>query len=367
VPGAKGWVLVTDGGSGGSRDALAAVRALAAAGYSPAVTVSGSPGPTPSRFARRRLRMPGVDDPRFVDELRSARVRGGYLAIVPASEDALTALGVSVPELLDKVGLERAARRVGLEVPPGRTFADTRELLHAAAELDYPVVVKPRTRRYLAFRAGSPRDLRAAPADGGPVLVQPYLAHGLRAVSGVMHEGKLAAAVHERWLRIWPYPCGLASAAITTEPDVELEQRLAALLQGHEGIFCAQLAGPYLLDVNLRIHSSHPLAVAAGVNLIAIACDLERGEAVAPVRARPGSTYRWIEGDVRHVVGALRSGRMSPLEALGALRPRRATAHSTESLLDPGPLLARLWYGVRRANLSEQERARPRAAGRAGA
>ena len=35
------WVLISEGGSGESRAAVAAVRALATEGYKPAVTVSG--------------------------------------------------------------------------------------------------------------------------------------------------------------------------------------------------------------------------------------------------------------------------------------------------------------------------------------
>ena len=364
----RGRVLVTDGGTGGSRDSVAAVRALHAAGYAPAVAVSsGRSWPAPSRYARRRITVPPAADPGYAAALRSEADAGGYVAVVPTSEAALSALGVALPHLLDKISLARAAEDVGLAVPPQRAFESTSELLAAADDLTYPVVVKPTTRRYLAFRAASPDGLRRAPLDGGATLVQPWLGDGLRALSGVMWRGRLVAAVHERWLRIWPYPCGLASAAETVTPDAELEQRVAELLRGYDGVFCAQLAGPHLFDLNLRIHSSHPLAVAAGVNLIALYCDLVRGESVAPLRAVPGFFYRWLEGDVRHLVGAVRARRMSARAAAAALRPRLGTAHSIESLRDPVPMLSRLWYGVRRVHMDEVERrleARPQAPSR---
>jgi predicted ATP-grasp superfamily ATP-dependent carboligase len=245
---------------------------------------------------------------------------------------------------------------VGLEVPPERAFSGTEELLAAAPELDFPVVVKPRTRRYLAFRADRPADLERVPEDGGPLVVQPFVTEPLHAVSGVLSRGRLVAAAHERWLRIWPYPCGLACAAETVRADPDVERRLTALLKDHEGLFCAQFAGPYIFDVNLRIHSSHPLAVAAGANLVGLWCDLAAGREVSEVRARPGHFYRWLEGDLRHVAQAVRSGRMSLPEAARALRPRADTAHSTESLLDPGPMLSRLWYSARRAHLSPERR-----------
>ena len=50
-----------------------------------------------------------------------------------------------------------------------------------------------------------------AGADG-PVLVQPYLTAGIRAVAGVAWHGRLAAAVHQRYLRSWPPACGTSSA-----------------------------------------------------------------------------------------------------------------------------------------------------------
>jgi hypothetical protein len=356
LTGRRGWVLVTDGGTGGSRDALAATRALHRAGYRVALTVSGRSWPAPSRYAARRVPVPPVASGRFAEAIRNELERAGYPAVVPASEAALAALGVGAPHLLDKLSFAAAARAAGLEVPPERSFDSTESLLAAQDELDYPVVVKPRTRRYLAFRAQGPSDLRRAPEDGGPAIVQPFVEDGLHAVSGVVAGGRLVAVVHERWLRIWPYPCGLACAAETTAGELDVEERLVALLHGYDGIFCAQFVGPYVFDVNLRIHSSHPLAVAAGANLIAIACDVARGDPVPLRRGAPGFFYRWLEGDVRHAAQAVSAGRMSLVQAARALAPRRGAAHSTESLRDPGPMLSRLWYAARRVKLSADER-----------
>jgi hypothetical protein len=190
-------------------------------------------------------------------------------------------------------------------------------------------------------------------ADDGAVVVQPYVDEPLRAVAGIVWCGQLIAAVHEQWIRIWPRQCGLASAAQTVAPDAELESRLLALLAGYEGLFCAQFVGDYLIDLNLRIHSSHSLAVAAGVNLVALYCDLLRGLDVAPVRGRPGAFYRWLEGDLRHVVTAARDGEITVPQAIRALRPRRGAAHSTESLSDPGPMAQRIMAGMARRVLRQ--------------
>ena len=351
------WVLVTDGGSGGSRDCVACVRALAAGGYLPAVTVSRSGSPLrPSRYSVKRVSVPAVWEQGYAEAVHNELVSGDYLTVLPASEEALVALGAPAAHLSDKVGLEQAARKAGLAVPESRAFDSFGELLSAGDDLDYPVIVKPTIRRYKAFRAASRVELERSRVDDGPVVVQRYVEEGLRAVAGVMWRGRLLAAAHERWLRIWPVDCGLACAAETVAPNADLEKRLTDLLSGYDGIFVAQFAGPYLFDVNLRVHSTHPLAVAAGVNLVALYCDLLRGKEVVPVRARPGAFYRWLEGDVRHIARAVRQGRLGAGSAARALLPRWDAAHSTESLRDPGPLLSRLWYAARRIHMPEDAR-----------
>jgi predicted ATP-grasp superfamily ATP-dependent carboligase len=235
-------------------------------------------------------------------------------------------------------------------------FRSSSELLDASGDLPYPVVVKPATKEpgslAAAFRADSPAAVEAGPRSKAVVVVQPFVPEPLWAVAGVVHEGRLVAAVHQRYLRTWPSACGTASAAVTAPPNREVEERLPALLAPYEGVFQVQFAGRFLLDVNPRIYGSLPLAVAAGTNLPAIWCDLVGGTGggdAATVRARPGVFYRWLEGDVRNLVEAARRGDVTPAAALARLRPRRGTAHSTEAIADPGPMLARLGYAVRRA------------------
>jgi hypothetical protein len=339
----KEWVLVTADGPQ-LRDPLVAIRALAAAGYRPALAVScGSNIATSSRYCLRRIDVPRCDDPGFVEAIRREMDRGPYLTVLPASEAALLALGVSTPDLVDKVKLAQAAEAAGIASPPSRTFLSASELLDAADDLHYPVIVKPSVHRSNAAWVESPADLRGAVVQDGPVMVQPFL-QDLNAVSGVVWKGRLVAAVHERWFRIWKYRCGVASAAVTVPADIDREQRMLRLLDGYEGYFHAQFAGPYLLDLNLRVHTSHPMAMAAGVNLVGVYCDLLRGVNVPSVRGRPGVYFRWLEGDIRHLGKAVRHRDMSIRSAIAALRPRRGTAHSTESIVDPVPMISRMRY-----------------------
>jgi predicted ATP-grasp superfamily ATP-dependent carboligase len=135
---------------------------------------------------------------------------------------------------------------------------------------------------------------------------------------------------------------------VSVAPDRALEEGLLRLLDGRDGIFMAQLVDDVLLDLNPRVYGSLPLAVAAGVNLAALWCDLARGIDVPARRGRAGVTYRWLEGDVRHVLAQTKARAMTTGDALRALRPRRGVAHPVASLRDPGPLLARLRFSLGR-------------------
>jgi hypothetical protein len=346
------WVLVADT-YGQSRAALAAVRALAAGGYRPAATTGLRRSlAASSRHCARRVTIPMVTEPGYAEAsfgraVREEQERHPYLAVLPTSDAAVLALGASGGPLVDKASLSASAEKAGLLAPPTRLFASGQELLDTAADLEYPVAVKPRVSRWAPFRADGPGDLAEARWRPGEIIVQPWVPDALRAVGGLMWNGDLVAAVHQRYLRTWPPDCGTSSAAETVLPDPAVESKLATLLVEHEGVFQAQLAGPFLLDVNPRPYGSLPLAVAAGVNLVARYCDLLRGRPVARVRARAGVFYRWTEGDLRRLWQDVRHGRTGAWSAIRELRPRRGAAHSTESLWDPGPMLARLWFAAR--------------------
>jgi predicted ATP-grasp superfamily ATP-dependent carboligase len=337
-------VLVTDGGTGQGRSALAAVRGLAAAGYRAAVTTSGDHSiAASSRFCDRRVSVPGVDDPRYADAINAELAASPYLAVLAASDRSLLALGLAEDTLIDKSSMAKAAAAVGLATPDGRTYATLAELHDDVAALPYPAVIKPSISRFTAKRVDRPADVERIDDVEGPFLVQPFIDAPLRSIGGVMWEGRLVAAVHQRYLRTWPAWCGGASAAETVGPDLELEERTRELLEEHAGIFHLQLAGGLLLDVNPRIYGSHPLAQRAGVNLVGLTCDLLRGSPPPPavLRCAPGVFYRSLEGDIRNRAHELRRGRIGVVEAASSLLPRRGTAHGPESLTDPGPMLAR--------------------------
>jgi hypothetical protein len=352
-----GLVLVTDGDQGQGRSAIAAVRALAAGGCAGRRDGLGQVRP---RVEVAVLPAAGRDATGVVTGLRDA-VRaelgsGEYLGVMPASDAALVALGCPGASFLDKVELGAARACCRPPTVPAEVFPSADRLRERGGELTFPVVVKPAgvevgRPKLAAVRLDDARDLTSLPADSGRLLVQPVVAGPMMAVAGVVWGGRLVAAVHQRYERTWPVACGTASSAVTIEPDVELERRLTRLLRGFDGIFQAQFVGGRLIDLNPRVYGSLPLAVAASVNLPAIVCTLASGTSGAShpeVRGRAGVRYRWLEGDLRHLIHAVRHRSLAPSEALAALRPRLGTAHSVTSLRDPGPVVARLAYASSR-------------------
>jgi predicted ATP-grasp superfamily ATP-dependent carboligase len=291
--------------------------------------------------------VPRVAEPGFADAVQAELAARPYIAVLAATDATLLALGAPVGHLVNKVELAERAEHVGLPVPPTRVFASGEEMM-AADDLEFPAVLKPALSNPFnpARLLESRDDIDTAPLGQGPLLVQPYLRENLRAVAGVLWEGRLVAAAHQRYVRTWPVDCGTACAAFSVEADVELEHCLIRLLDGYEGIFQAQLAGDRLLDLNPRVYGSLPLAVAAGANLPAIYCELLSGKEVRSVRGGPGIFYRWLEGDVRHIASSVRDGRIGFFSALRSLRPHRKTVHSTESLRDPMPMVARLRHAA---------------------
>jgi predicted ATP-grasp superfamily ATP-dependent carboligase len=347
-------VVVSDHVDGRSRSAVAAVRALGTAGYRPVVTVSGRRSAAAvSRSCAGVLHTPRPGTAGYREAVEEYADAHGAAPVVAASDAVLVALGRPGADLVDKAVLAKRAVAAGLRVPPTRDFVNGTAVLAAADDLRYPMVVKAVVKTLpseVAHRVDSAHELTAAvTALSGPVVVQPFVEGTMRAVGGVIRDGRLLAVVHQRYVRIWPPDAGTASAAITTDPDLELEARLPELLDGHDGVFQVQLIGDQVIDVNPRVYGSLPLAVAAGANLPAIACRAETGSLGDRVlRGRPGVRYRWLEGDLRRVVHDVRMRNLPLRAALRALQPHRGTAHSVESFRDPGPILVRLTEAARR-------------------
>jgi hypothetical protein len=350
-PAAGPWVLISEGGYGSSRAAVAAVRALAEAGYRATVTeTNGRSLAGASRACARRVTVPRVegDGAEYAAAVRAELETRPYVTTFYATDAALLAVDAPVRHLLDKAKSAELGRAAGLESPPTQVFDSGAALMSAAARLEYPVIVKPALKLSTARLVDGPVALaRAADEIDGRALVQPVIPDGLHGLGGLAYQGRLVATMHTRYVRVWPQPCGTVAAAETLPPDDDLEARVAHLLRDYDGPFHLDFAGRYLLDVNPRIHATLPLAVRGGANIVGMYCDLLQGRTVPSVRVGPGLRFRWVEGDLRSLLWNARRGR-SMGSTLGGLVPKRGTVHSFATIRDPGPALTRARYMVGR-------------------
>jgi hypothetical protein len=351
---------VADGGSGQNRSAVAAVQALGLAGYRASVTVSGRYSlAASSRFCGRAVPTPLAGHEGFASAVQAETAARPYLATLPASDAAILALSAPGQELVDKSVLAQRAAGAGLSVPSSQRFERIEDLLAAARQLDYPCVVKaavkPSASQRPARHVTGPEGLAVLRDASGPFIVQPFVPGEMHSTAGVMWRGRLVAAVHQRHLRLWPPVCGDACAALTTAPDLDLEEKLERLLADYDGIFQAEFVGPYLLDLNPRVYGSMLLAVSAGVNPVRAYCALLTGAPVPWLRGREGVRYRWWEGELRHLMRHRRRGR--PILATGLDELRAIRARSARPTLDPGPAWTRLRFALSRGRqrLSETE------------
>jgi hypothetical protein len=345
--------LVTDDFNGQNRSALAAVRSLGQAGYH--VTVSTNDWRSVaavSKWCTDATRLPSADSVTYDKALRDLVSDSDFSAVLPASDLSVRALRLPAAPLVDKVTLAERARASGLRTVPDTVYQSTWALKNAIKELSLPVIVKPVQKsggqQAQALRCDTAAQIRALADHESPVIVQPFMPGGLRAISGVIWGGRFLALCHQRYRRLWPRHAGVGSSAVTVAPDLGIEERLRTLLADHNGVWQVQLAGDYLLDVNPRIYGSMPLAIAAGANLPVIACAAAQGTVDELVRARAGVRYQWLEGDVRSVTQAVCAKELGLWEGLRDAIPRRGDAHSIESLGDPLPMAMRLARAVSR-------------------
>ncbi len=348
------WVLVTEGGNGESRAAVSAVRALAAGGYRTALTeTDGRSLAGASRWCDRRVPVPPLegDGHTFAEAVRREQATRSYVTTFVLTDAALVALDApaQLRELLDKEVCAELARAAGLETPPTETFSSCQDVVRAADRLSYPVVVKPALKLSAARLFQDAASLRTCLASmDGRVLVQPKIDAQFHGLGGIAFQGRLVATMRTRYLRLWPQPCGTIAAAETLPPDPMLEEKVAQLLRDYDGPFHLDFVGPYLLDVNTRIHATLPLALAGGANLVAMYCDLLLGRPVTTVRVPAGGRFRWVEGDLRSLWWSARRDNARARSTLVALIPRRGTVHSFASISDPGPAATRVGYMARR-------------------
>ena len=333
-----------------------------------------------SRATERRITFPdpSASPERFVEVLVDRVASGAWDILVPGSEASLLPISAARDELephvalglpphpvvlgsLDKHLFQRTAAAVGLAPPPSVACDDRSEAMAAAAELGFPVAVKPAQ----SFRAATDppeasleqrgtivvREQRGLDAAvrmvGEPLTVQRFVSDAqIVSCAGVRLPEGLAGFTVARYVRTWQPTVGSAAFAVTVKPPDGLRARIEDILTqiGWEGIFELELLdqgeGRFAaIDLNPRLFGWLSLAVGAGANLPAIWCDhvLRRNTVAGASEAAPGCRYRWEEGELKYVVGHVRRW---DRRALAPLRPQRNVIHACFELRDPAPLLA---------------------------
>jgi predicted ATP-grasp superfamily ATP-dependent carboligase len=219
-----------------------------------------------------------------------------------------------VEDLVDKARFQTLAARAGLPVPPARMLFPAQE--GPPSDLDYPVMVKPLTRRTRswdpvagggkAIRFGTPAGLRYAwPRLAGariPLLAQAEIVGPERCIESyhvyVDRDGATVAAFTGRKVRTYPAAFGDSTALeITDQADVAAAGADVVRRIGLRGVakldFKRDAEGRlHLLEVNARFTLwNHPGAL-AGVNIPALVYgDLTGEPRPSALRVRPG--VRW--------------------------------------------------------------------------
>ncbi|MCZ2839992.1 ATP-grasp domain-containing protein [Modestobacter sp. VKM Ac-2985] len=365
--------------NGRARGSLAAARALHRAGWVVGVgTPDGAGMVTASRCCDRShvVPRPRGDIGPFLDGVRRAVRDGGYDVVFGGGDDWMAALAVHrdevpavvphpsaevVHEALDKVGLTRRARSVGLAAP--RTDVATES---AVAGWEGPVVVKCRAhwrpqhahphrieaRRYPDVTAAAGRIERLRAAGLEPLLQQPVEGE-LTALIGLVQEGRLVGRVHQRSPHLWPTPSGVSCRAVTLPVDEGLAGRAEALLAdlGWSGLVELQfLRGPdgvsHLIDLNGRFFGSMALANAAGANLPDAWGRQVLGLPLPPLPdAAPGARFLWTAGDLRRARVERRGGLVT--DVASTLRWLPGATTSVWQLRDPAPTLEKVGARLR--------------------
>jgi predicted ATP-grasp superfamily ATP-dependent carboligase len=372
-------ILATDAEE---RATLAVCRCLRAAGYGVATIAFGRPAACHwSRCCEERhvLPSPVRDVAGFVEGLAAIVQRGRYAVLLPGGDAALRAisrhrsafephvlLGMpsheAVERSIDKIELLQAAAAAGIACPTTTVCSNLAEAAAAAAELGFPVILKPRRTvfdvdggtRQLSSKLVWDREHLAqlVPLLGNRWLVQQRRQGSIYSCSGVRADGRLLAFATSRYSRTYPVEGGPVAFARTVEPPPNVQERVSAMLSllGWEGIFEVELVrgvdgSLFVIDMNPRVFGSLSLVTTAGAPLPALWCQWLLGGDPQPALARAGVRYRWEDADARHLVSQLRHGRVRAARAVA--RPHRHVVHAHFRLRDPGPLLARLLYMAR--------------------
>ncbi|HWF85327.1 MAG TPA: ATP-grasp domain-containing protein [Vicinamibacterales bacterium] len=380
-------ILVLDGHE---NQAVAAVRALAAAGHT--VSVGADAAWSKAGWSRACARTfayppPEHDAAAFVTSIAETAAGAPGSLILPMTErttlplsaarDTIGAAGGrlvlpshdTVLRTFDKQETTRLAQALGVDVPLTMSIESEADLRVCESALRYPLVLKPRSSQEVIGAAvrttGAPvyarnaGELRRAWADlstrCASALAQEFVEGVGTGYFALMREGELRAEFAHRRIRdVRPTGSG-SSMRVSIAPPPRVREAALAILQalGWHGVAMVEFrtradGTPTFLEVNGRFWNSLALPVHAGMNFPALVARLaEEGDVPLTTSYRHGVRCRWWLGDTRHLFEALRGAppsfpgtypsRLSTLAAV--LTPAVGTYHDNFAWRDPLPEL----------------------------
>lgn len=343
-------VLVLDANQ---RSALAIIRSLGRHGLK---VIAGDHQAAPlgaaSKYAAGFVQYPdpATSPGAFVREIISTATRLAIDTIVPAT-DLTTMLLVSQPDLsrvallaappvasyealTDKARLVELAGELGIPVPATCIAHAAPEIVKAAHDMGFPVVLKPARSRYLKEErivstgvqiVDSPASLTEVLrcetwVQDIPCLVQRFVpGHGAGIFALYAPSGPLAWFAHRR-IREKPPTGGVSVLCESVPIDPAMKSSAANLLSAADWTGVAMVefrvaddGTPYLMEVNGRFWGSLQLAIDCGIDFPWLLYQVMRGSSVPdPEPYLVGQRLRWLMGDLDSLLITLRQGWMSP-------------------------------------------------------
>jgi predicted ATP-grasp superfamily ATP-dependent carboligase len=322
------------------RQGLSVIRGLGRAGHK--VIACGSEPDSigfASRYAteHRLYTSPLVDRARCEDDLVNMICRHRPDVVIPAVEPTLVVLNHLRAELehwttlaappadtleyaLDKSKTLRLAERLEVPVPTSVEGSTVAQILHQAADLRFPVAVKPRgpslhpsTAHRTSFTVSYARSLKELAAllepmrdEASALLVQEFVPGVGRCVAAVFQQGQPLALFPYVRVRELPHSGGVSVVRRSEALDERLREYTIALLGAIRWHGVAMVEYRYdrrtdrftLMEINGRFQTSVALSLDANLNLPDMVACLFAGRPLAPQPSyRVGVTERWLRGD----------------------------------------------------------------------
>jgi len=335
-----------------------------------------------SRFARAvdTYTDPESAPERFLEDVDALAQRHGAGVVLPMTEITTHLLARTNPtraptviaappsaafELLsDKWRLFELAARLEVPIPPTRFVERAADAPACAAQLGYPVVVKPyRSRVPVGDRwqpgevrlAASEDELRALVARDPALhdhhfLLQGYVEGTGQGLFAAWYGGEAVALFAHRRIREKPPSGGVSVVSESVPVSAPMRDAATRLLEAvdWQGLAMVEFkvaadGTPFLIEVNPRPWGSMQLAVDAGVDFPWLLYQMCKGLQLDRVTSyRQGQRLRWLLGDLDRLYLALREGatpRSRRLREIAAfLRPRfRHVRHEINRWDDMGP------------------------------